>query len=176
MTTKVARPGLPATPRQIEFVEELAAEVHRDNAAEFMLGHRESGTFDDRAATSKVIDALIAARKDARRHAAAKAPAIDMPDAGYYAVEYDGALRFYRVAEGKGRWEGRRFINRFKSDELGRVSRLESGVVADAINADPMGAAMLFARELTRCHRCGRMLTDEASRRRGIGPDCAGLR
>ena len=175
MTLK-ARAGYPATDRQVEFVRELAAEVHGDNAAEFMLGHQESGTFDDRALTSELIDTLIAVRKDMRRRAAAKAPAIEMPDEGYYAVQYDGVLRFYRVSEGKGRWEGRRLVNRFQSDVLGRVSRLESGAVADAINADPLGAGMLFARELTRCYRCGRMLTDSASRHRGLGPDCAGLR
>ena len=176
MTVKSARAGVPATDRQVQFIREMAAEVHGENAAEFILGHEESGTFADRAETSKVIDALIQARRDVRRHRAAKAPAVDMPDAGCYAVKYDGTLRFYRVVEGKGRWEGRRFINRFKSDELGRVSRLESGVVADAVNADPMGAAMLFARELTRCYVCARMLTDETSRALGIGPDCRGAR
>lgn len=174
---RAARPGYPATDAQVQFVRDLAAEVHKDNAAEFLLAHEESSTFADRAETSRVIDALLAAKRDMRRRAGAAADkAIVWPEESRYAVVYEGVLRFYRVVEGKGRWEGRRFLNRHKSDELGRVGRDEQKVVLAAINADPMGAQMLFARELTRCYICGRMLTDEASRAAGIGPDCAGRR
>lgn len=173
----IAREGIPATARQEEFLAELAAEVHGDNAPEFILAHREGGTFDDRAATSRVIDALMQARKDMRARArAADDRRYDDVEPGYYATEYQGVLRFYRVAEGKGRWAGRTWLNRFRSDELGRVGRDEAVVVRKAIAADPLGAGMLFARELTRCRVCGRMLTDEKSRALGIGPDCRGER
>jgi len=54
-------------------------------------------------------------------------PVETMPDAGYYAVEWDGALRFYAVREGKGKWDGRRFLNRFRSDYMDRPSARERG-------------------------------------------------
>ena len=169
----VARAGVPASDKQIDFAAALAAQVHGDNAAEFILAHREYGTFDDRKATSELIDALVRAR-NAMKAPRDRGPA--MPEPSRYAVEYGGVLRFYAVVDGKGRWEGRRFLNRFRSEELGRVGRDEQAAVVALIAADPAAAQMRFARELTRCFMCGRMLTDEASRARGIGPDCAGLR
>lgn len=38
--------------------------------------------------------------------------------------------------------------------------------------ADPMTAAINYGRELGRCSRCGRELTDERSRYYSIGPEC----
>lgn len=38
--------------------------------------------------------------------------------------------------------------------------------------ADQQGAARAYARELGRCARCGLELTDEQSRRWGVGPEC----
>jgi len=102
--------------------------------------------------------------------------AITIPEPGYYAVEYQSVLRFYAVKAGKGKWEGRTFINRYKSDELGRVFRPEQAVVVAAILADPEAARQTFARETTHCYVCGRRLTDAESRRLGIGPDCRGRR
>ena len=172
----VARAGVPATERQIDFVHELLREVHGDHAESVFRDEDDRGTFDDRRATSGLIDTLMAARKAARKAAGPRRDPMTDIDTGYYATEYQGVLRFYRVSEGKGRWEGRRWLNRFRSDELGRVSRPEQVAVAESIKADPMGCQMRFAAETVRCYTCGRRLTDEASRVRGQGPDCAGLR
>ncbi len=78
------------------------------------------------------------------------------------------------MVEGKGKWSGRVFINRFRSDDLGRVGRAEALAAKAAIAADPEAAAMRFAKETVRCFSCGRRLTDAESRARGQGPDCAG--
>ena len=164
----------PATARQIAFVKDLALECGEDVGA-FMARHEAEGTFADSRLTSTVIDALIARRRDVRRAAPVADTAAEV-EPGYYALEYQGVLRFYRIAEGKGRWEGRTFVNRFRSDDLGRVGRDEAREVRAAIAADPLGTGMRFAAELTRCRVCARMLTDAESRARGIGPDCAGLR
>lgn len=129
---------------------------------------------------SNRIGALLDAAK-ARKAAVAAAPVVKAapltyPEDGYYAVEYDNALRFYRVKHGKGFYADRQFIDRFKSDELRNITSVERRNVLAEIVLDPDKAGMRFALELTRCRCCGRMLTDEISRLRGIGPDCWGRR
>lgn len=94
---------------------------------------------------------------------------------GYYAVVYSGVLRFYVVRAGKGKWEGRKFLNRYASDNELRISRTEQDAVFASIAADTAGAIATFANELTRCARCARMLTDETSRERHYGPECASI-
>lgn len=149
-----------------------------------LLESRESGgrKIEDlepltRATASAAIDWLkdqprkaVAASFAAAVAAAAAPPA----PAGYFAVEYAGALRFYRLAEGRGKWAGYMFVNRYISDDETRVSRAESDAVRAIVAADPEAAGRRFADEFTRCWVCGRMLTDEESRAAGIGPVCAG--
>jgi Family of unknown function (DUF6011) len=167
---RVARP---ASDKQREFARSLAEAVHGDNAAEFLAAHEEEGTFLDSKATSALIDALLERKREMPR---AKAEFVTVPEPGYYAVEWAGALRFYAVRKGKGKWEGRTFLNRFRSDFQDRVYRAEQEAVFEAILADPNAARMTFARETTHCYVCGRRLTDETSRELGIGPDCRGRR
>lgn len=124
-----------------------------------------------RKASAPVPAALVA--DVAPRPVAAR---LEYPEAGYYAVSYENVLRFYRVKEGKGFYAGRRFIDRFKSDELRNITPAERRNVLAEILLDPDKAGMRFAMELTRCRCCGRMLTDEISRLRGVGPDCWGRR
>ena len=176
--TVQARAGVPATEKQEAFAASLLREVNGDERGEELIAeHRAAGTFDDRRETSNLIDALMNIRKAQRADAGRRADVgVAWPEPSRYAVEYQGVLRFYAVVDGKGRWTGRRFINRHKSDELGRVGRDEQREALAAINADPAAAQMRFAEELTRCYMCGRMLTDAASRARGLGLDCAGLR
>ncbi len=102
---------------------------------------------------------------------AAKAEVVAVPQ-GYFAVEVEGVLRFYRVKEGKGRWEGRVFVNRYSSDYFARIGRSEEAAARVAIAADLKSAAERFAREIGTCYACNRQLTDAVSRARGIGPDC----
>lgn len=47
--------------------------------------------------------------------------------------------------------------------------------VADALRADPEAAAMRFSLTTLRCSRCARPLTDDTSKRLGIGPDCRAI-
>jgi hypothetical protein len=92
---------------------------------------------------------------------------------GCYAVERAGTLYFYRVVtKSEGRWAGRQFVNRFKSDDLLPITRRESEEARALILADVEAARATFARELTRCYQCGKMLTDDLSRALGIGPVC----
>lgn len=97
---------------------------------------------------------------------------------GYFASRVNGGpVKFYRlrrVVEGK--WAGRTFVDAQGSDEFYPVRRPEAlTAVLEAVLADPAGAALLYATELGRCSRCSRALTDEESRRAGMGPDCRAL-
>lgn len=183
----------PISERQVELINKLYLEIDPEfGTKRAMVFIAENPT---RREASAKIDTLIDQAKKAKAARAAapeptpvlatvfdapavpaKRPDLVYPEPGYYAVPYAGALRFYRVKEGTGYRAGRFFLDRFKSDELRYINRTEQCAVLDLINADPDEAGMRFAVELTRCRCCGRMLTDEVSRLRGIGPDCLGRR
>ena len=93
----------------------------------------------------------------------------DIPD-GYYAVSNnDGDTSFYRVR----RHDGRMFIDLQVSDSFNRIPWTTRKAALDKIRTDgPQAAGERYARELGRCYRCGRTLTDETSRELGIGPTC----
>lgn len=165
----------PATPAQIALVSKLARELYGDDGGSYMIDI--AAVLKSRYDTSELIDTLIAESKAARAAAPAAAPKGDvvLPEPGYYATDYQGVLRFYAVRAGKGRHEGRRFLNRFRSEQEDRVFRAEQEAFAAAVEGDGLvEARMRFATELVRCFTCGRMLTDELSRSLGQGPDCRG--
>lgn len=171
---QVKNPTAPATEAQRNLVAKLAAELHGD-AAEAYLSHPDVVTaLETRAGTSELISGLIAASKVKRADQGRKADA-ELPAEGYYAADYQGALRFYVVKAGSGRWAGRTFLNRYRSDNEDRVFRAEMSAFAAAMADETAAAAarMRFATETVRCFRCGRRLTDEVSRARGVGPECA---
>ena len=96
--------------------------------------------------------------------------------AGRYACDIgDGKLRFFKVDKPtEGRWAGYVFVKEQASDELYPVKGSRRDVVLDVIGKDPETAMLTYGRELGSCGHCGRTLTDEDSRARGIGPICAG--
>lgn len=97
---------------------------------------------------------------------------IDAPDGRYALVGDDGVTRFYKV--GHSQRNGRAYVCVMASDETHLVGWYRGGKeIMEAIAADPQEAGLRFGREIGKCCRCGRTLTDEASRAAGIGPDCA---
>ena len=97
-----------------------------------------------------------------------------IPD-GYYAVNWNGTLRFYRLRTSPdGRWEGRQWCNRFRSDHADRVGPAEETAVRAAILGATEQAAAAFSAKIGVCYICGRTLTDATSRAYGIGPVCRG--
>ena len=102
---------------------------------------------------------------------------------GRFAVRRpDGHVVFYQVEWGLGRWAGYTFLRQViggsRLQYIGRVAPGQpyqgprSADLADVVR-DPEGAARLFGRELGVCAVCSCLLTDDASRRAGVGPRCA---
>lgn len=94
--------------------------------------------------------------------------------AGRYAVDTPNGVRFYHVDKpSKGNWKGWTFVKIQASDDLHPVRSVAQRTgVLESIAADPRAASERYGRELGVCGVCGRTLTDEASRARGIGPIC----
>jgi hypothetical protein len=101
---------------------------------------------------------------------AAPAPTVA---AGHYAVaDADGVLKFYRVdCPTGGRWAGYTFVKVQASDDFFAVRGEAARAVLAAIAGDS-DAGPRYGREIGRCYRCNRTLTDAVSRSLGIGPDC----
>jgi hypothetical protein len=157
---------VPATPKQIAFIQALAAErgVALKPAWQAALS---------RATASQAIERLLAMPAAALAKAQAT-PAEPAVPAGRYAVEVDGALGFFRVDRpAEGRWAGRTFVSVQASDEFYPVrARARRARVLAAIAADPAAASARYGQELGVCGVCGRTLTDATSRQIGIGPIC----
>jgi hypothetical protein len=101
----------------------------------------------------------------------------NMPDVqpGRYAIRNTkGIVKFYRVDRPQeGRWAGHTFVSVQASDELHPIrSAVNKKAILRQIAKDPVAAFALYGRELGVCGVCGRTLTDEDSRRLGIGPVC----
>ncbi len=83
-------------------------------------------------------------------------------------------ISFYQVDKPTtGQWAGRTFVNRRLSDDTQRLSLDEQVRVLAILAADPQGASLLYGQTIGECPECGRSLTNETSRERGIGPKCA---
>jgi Family of unknown function (DUF6011) len=161
---------IPATEKQIAFAMKLIDErydcANDDNAAEARLAAIEFVECADKKSISTYIDALLKLPKVATAKPAA-APS-DLED-GYYAVDYQGKLCFYRL---KTTPAGKQYVNRFRSDFMDKVFFAEAMAVRDEIRKDAAAARDRFAAKTVRCYICAHRLTDETSMALGIGPEC----
>jgi Family of unknown function (DUF6011) len=97
---------------------------------------------------------------------------------GHYAIASatgNNDLDFFRVDRPtEGDYAGRTFVKRViggKPDANIRRSEYRA-VLQRILDAGPEQAATLYGQALGQCWRCNRHLTDELSRKLGIGPDC----
>lgn len=99
---------------------------------------------------------------------------------GYYAVPSltgKNDLDFFRVdMPSKGKWAGRVFLNRIVGGSMDGLrapyaTRRKWLDHLDGYKA-VLEAQKRFGQEIGKCGRCGRPLTDDASRALGIGPVC----
>ena len=126
---------------------------------------------------------LISARRAATqprpqaRPTAPTTPAQPVPHVheGRYALRRsDGTVGFFVVqCPTEGKWAGYTFVKRQISDNVTPVRGDAAARVLRAIAKDPQAAMLLYGQELGHCGHCGRALTNEDSRRDGIGPICA---
>lgn len=103
--------------------------------------------------------------------------AVRLPEveAGRYAVPTEeGKLAFYEVSKPtRGKWAGRTFVSVLASDTEYPVRGKAAQTVLNKIAANPKEALARYGQEIGVCGACNRTLTDEESRRRGVGPVCA---
>lgn len=156
----------PASSKQQKFINDLLAE--RQTAGTAYEGWTPDWTRATDAAARTVITYLLTLPRKAG-HELPEVPA------GRYAVETEeGHLAFYRVDRPtEGAWAGRTFVKVQASDELHPVRGGAAASVLRKIAVDPAAASLRYGREIGSCGVCGRTLTDEDSRARGIGPICA---
>jgi len=170
------------TPGQVRFMDSLVSQISAldseagTRAKTYTDGMTEHGRWTPgrNGTASTWIDRMLA--KLAALKSAAPAPTTTAPVAqvedGRYAVEEDGVLKFFKVKNG-GR-PGFVFLDVQASDDwhaIRVVARIRK--IVELIAQDPHAAMVRYGHELGECGRCGRTLTDEASRAAGIGPVCA---
>lgn len=102
----------------------------------------------------------------------------DVP-AGHYAIPSltgNNDLDFFRVDRPmEGTWSGATFVKRViggRPDSRARGARTIQKILQAILDADPAKAMALYGQELGQCGKCNRHLTDEESRKFGIGPTC----
>jgi hypothetical protein len=158
--------------RQRNFIRELAAQrVLSDEQRAFCASDA-----IDRLGMSQASRVIAELKKLPPKAGAANAtdPLPDVP-AGRYAIETDEVTKFYEVDRPtEGRYAGFVFVSVRASDERWPIKRLDAKrAILEIIAKDPRGHSELFGKRIGRCGICGRSLTDEDSRARGIGPVCA---
>lgn len=138
------------------------------------------GSLQFQSGSSEVEESNVAAAKrSVIEQRSAGVPSADVVPAGRYAIETEdgavNALAFYKVDRPtEGRWAGRVFVKLMQSDDEQRLSWATTKSVLAKIAA--VGAEVASARyghEIGECGICGRTLTNDESRARGIGPKCA---
>jgi hypothetical protein len=152
-----------------ELDAELGARTGEWTAKATAAGHWTPGREGTASAwITKMIDKVKELKAQAAK--ASSTPAAEVAD-GRYAVEEDGVLKFFKVTNGKR--PGFVFLDVQASDEWHSIRNLARIRKVLAIIAQDAKAAMIrYGHELGQCGRCGRTLTDEASRAAGIGPIC----
>ena len=183
--------GDPATEKQIGFLNSLVRELAAfRSVAETDFTAERKGAFiaagESKAKTLTKTEASTAITTVKGKLDTAKAanpgltkklnPYPEVP-AGRYAVDGDdGVLRFYRVdVPTEGKWTGFTFVRQYASDNAFPVKGEPKGTVLRKIAADPKEAMLRYGREIRKCGRCGKKLTNDESRKFGVGPDCREL-
>lgn len=156
----------PLTDKQKNFIFSLVAERDLSHSGKTLTEIREMISGLSRTKASEWIARLLELPKLADRDN-------DVP-AGRYAIQFPGLVRFYKVDRPtEGKWAGWTFVKIQAGDEHHSVNDRE--FVLNLIREAGVRESMeLYGRELGSCGHCGRTLTNEESRARGIGPVCAG--
>jgi hypothetical protein len=146
------RPERKATERQVEFLADLLNERAHD------LGEIDPAALAFERASALITELLDAPRAKVAAHGIREGRYAYTPDDGttadHYRVRRDGKIVVWTAG---GEWPYNGALN--------------EGL--QWIKANPREAAELFGRLTETCGRCGRDLSDDDSRARGLGPVCA---
>lgn len=165
-------PVAPATEKQVTFILTLAGER---NVA---LTREQVEALSKREASDTITGLLAMPKPQPTVVVQGQAGTVEVPDeatvpAGRYALRTEGVVKFYKVDRPtEGRWAGKVFVKVQASDDLHPVRGSAGVAVLARIAEDAQGAMALYGHEIGSCGKCGRTLTDEDSRARGIGPVC----
>lgn len=172
-----------ARPAQVDYLKDLLANMAKHdverarNIWAVMADHQASGTL-----TAELVSANIDAVKSANRvygyvedskGLVASTQRVEIPQ-GRYALrdaEDEGKVRFYYVK----RYEsGAVLVYAQAGDDDHRLAKSAMRAVLQGIaDAGITESLALYGQEIGVCGVCGRTLTDDESRARGIGPTCA---
>lgn len=91
-----------------------------------------------------------------------------------FALPLDETLHFFEASlPQKGKWKNSIFLHEQAGDDFYRVRGWDRELaILTALGADAVAAVARYGVEIGDCGICGRTLTDEESRERGIGPVC----
>jgi Family of unknown function (DUF6011) len=167
-TVKQAIGSVPmATQKQLDFLSSLAV-VRPKWAKERKI---KKGEMTKRQASELIQEALATPAERTRDETLPNVPE------GYYAIDIDGTVKFYRVTRPtEGKWKGRLFVSVQASDDFYSVKNKEKILeILEAILDQGVKISQArYGKEIGRCGICNRTLTDEVSIARGIGPVCLG--
>lgn len=171
-TAAPRKTGNKVSERQLDYIRDLRAQAGLDR--EFPP----EGAPGLSSTASQMIAVLKAHIAEHGRVKVTKS-AISFPP-GRYAVMTDGivnsinSINFYKVdAPTEGKWAGRVFVKHIVSEAEFPVRGTQAKKILDKIAAGPEEAAARFGHEFKRCGLCFKALTNDDSRKRGIGPKCA---
>lgn len=162
-----------ATKGQFDLLKAMFSERRVSEVAQALrtalLAEHKAGRLTFKLA-SQGIDALKEIPRDGKASPAPTAPQADVAD-GYYAITSTGSndLAFYRVTSSEKWGKSVQLIVGGHADQFVRRAAV-AGILA-RIAADPE-AGPRYGQEIGQCCACNRTLTDEESRRLGIGPKC----
>ncbi len=129
------------------------------------------------APTPTTAAAPIAPTPAAPAPAPARTSATVLPPVGRYAMQEidpaNGELvwKFYVVTQSR-RNTNMRYMQEQSGDNKRQVPYPKLDVVCAIINANPKFHMEQYGKQIGRCGKCGRTLTDHESIERGIGPEC----
>ena len=181
----------PVTAPQLRYLNDLAEEFGRFQDFWNVDDHRVAPVvqtqlaagwpYEDRdSASAKIDDLKPRVQRLRKSQSPTTAPPVADVPAGRYALRnaprFKNTITFFEVSRPtEGRWAGRTFLSIMQSDERVPVrDPQQRAMILGLIARDTQAAMILFGKESEHCGFCGRRLTNDESRDRGIGPICAG--
>jgi len=176
------------TQKQIDFIVKLIIQKEMPDDLKQKLELRLTGSDNPLSSfeASKTIDWLL--KRPDKKGASGFSPSPRLTELeakipeGRYALRLatpdpsGNTIHFYSVdkPDEKSKWYGRTFVSLLvgNNDKFPVKAMHERERILAEIEKNPAEALLLYGREIGRCGHCGRTLTNDESRARGIGPVC----